>query len=187
LPEILHGSALLERFSGKDRDGFERQLTACRAKGGEPLATLWSDLAALFTTLASRPPKLTGTNTIQFFIPDGKHRQQVFAMHMEDDGRVSLYLPNVLDTAISAKVLGKAGKPPLERSYAIGSSQESLTIDLLDRDTINPHAYFKDMTGWNRKAICVTLPAEATAGQKKAVEQLAALAAVNWPVEPATK
>lgn len=183
LPTRLTHAAMLAKFSPKDRDGFERQITACTTKGGEPLAAMWKEFCALFMTLANRPAKLTGVNTVQFFIPDGKHRKQVFAMHGLDDGALSIFLPNVLDEAFKAGVVTKPAKPPEDNAYVLTASKEKVTIELLDRDTLNPQFYFKDMTGWNRKAICVTIPPTASSAQKHAVEQLAALASVGWPAD----
>ncbi len=183
LPTVLDHAAMLAKFSPKDRDGFERQITACTTKGGEPLAAMWKHYCALFMTLANRPAKLTGVNTVQFFIPDGKHRKQVFAMHCTDEGNLGIFMPNVLDDALKVGLLGKPGKPPEENIYVLTASKEKLTIDLLDRDTLNPQFYFKDMTGWNRKAICVNLLPTATPAQKKAVEQLAAIASSGWPAD----
>jgi hypothetical protein len=39
---------------------------------------------------------------------------------------------------------------------------------------------YKDMTGWNRRAISITLPPSATEVQCQAAEQLCALAAADW-------
>ena len=183
LPTVITHDAMLARFSPKDRDGFERQINACITKGGEPLAAMWREFAALFLTLATRPPKLTGVNTMQFFIPDGKHRKQVFAMHCTDEGLLNLYLPNVLDDAIKAGIVAKVGKTAEEISYVLPATKEKIGIEPLDRDTLNPQFYYKDMTGWNRKAICVSLSATASADQKHAVEKLVALAARGWPAD----
>ena len=49
-----------------------------------------------------------------------------------------------------------------------------------NRKTPGPEFFYKDMTGWNRKAICVTLPAMASEAQVRAVENLCALAATEW-------
>jgi len=183
LPKVLDHAAMLAKFSPKDRDGFERQITACTTKGGEPLAAMWKHFCALFMTLANRPAKLTGVNTVQFYIPDGKHRKQVFAMHGLDDGSLSIFLPNVLDEAFKVGLITKPAKPPEDNVFLLNPSKEKITIELLDRDTLNPQFYFKDMTGWNRKAIQVTIPATASAAQKHTVEQLAALASTGWPAD----
>jgi len=183
LPPLLDHAAMLAKFSPKDRDGFERQITANVTKGGEPLAQMWRDFAALFMTLANRPAKLTGVNTAQFFIPDGKHRKQVFAMHVLDDGNLNIFMPNVLDDATKAGLISKVDKSPEDHTYLLTQSKEKVTIELLDRDTLNPQFYFKDMTGWNRKAICVTVPPTATPAQKQAIEKLAALASRAWPLD----
>ncbi len=183
LPPLLDHAAMLAKFSPKDRDGFERQNTANLTKGGEPLVAMWKDFAAMFMTLANRPAKLTGVNTAQFFIPDGKHRKQVFAMHVQDDGQLSVFLPNVLDDAYTVGLILKPARPPEDNQFVLSDSKDKIQIELLDRDTLNPQFYYKDMTGWNRKAISVTVPPTATPAQKKAIEKFAALASRAWPLD----
>ncbi len=134
-------------------------------------------------TLANRPAKLTGVNTVQFFIPDGKHRKQVFAMHGLDDGSLSIFLPNVLDDAFKPASSPSPPSRPKTTAFCFRRARKRSRSNLLDRDTLNPQFYFKDMTGWNRKAIQVTIPSTASAAQKHTVEQLAALAATGWPAD----
>jgi len=44
-------------------------------------------------------------------------------------------------------------------AYVIKSSGEPLLVEPLDSHSLNPGVHFKDMTGWNRKAIAVHVPA----------------------------
>jgi len=55
-----------------------------------------------------------------------------------------------------------------------------LGIDSLDRTTTDPAVHFKDMIGWNRKALRITLPPAASAAQVKAVEKLCVIAAEQF-------
>lgn len=192
VPAPLDPAVMLTRFSTKDREGFERQVKAAETKAGEAVAKRWRHLTAVLMAMADRPPKLTGTGTVQFFIPDGKHRRQVFALLAGDDGTLSVFTPNVLEEAIRAGIFAKPAKPSLTKpvdpnTYTISASGETLVIEPLDRDTPNPQFYFKDMTGWNRKAISIQLPPTASESQVRAAEQLCALAAVAWPAAGTTE
>ena len=50
-----------------------------------------------------------------------------------------------------------------------------MAIDRLDGKTENAAAFFKDMLGWNRRALRVLLPVSASASQISAVESLCAM------------
>ena len=72
-------------------------------------------------------------------------------------------------------------------SAEYGLVHPSEVIEPYDRDSLNPQPHFKDMTGWNRKAIGVVLPADASESLVHTAEQLMTLAA-TWPAtvaEPA--
>ena len=55
--------------------------------------------------------------------------------------------------------------------------------------SLNPAAHFKDLTGWNRKALRITLPPSASPAQVEAAELLCAIAAQHFirPTPPAGK
>src|SRR5439155_13918638 len=115
-----------------------------------------------------------------FFIPDGKdgkYRMQVFALEDQRDGKILLYLPDVVADAIKGGVLGKpaparraevdasaffaVGPAPAEHlAYPIRAHKgEFLEIEALDStNTPDPPAPVTHMLGWNRKALRVTLP-----------------------------
>jgi hypothetical protein len=184
--------ALLAKLGAKDRQTFDRQLAArdARAQGDARLADRWRRLAGLLMTLASAPPKLAGSDAMQFYIPDGKYRKQVFAIHATADGSIAVFLPEILELAAKSRLLSGVKSPGDEdgdraRLFRIVDSNESLRVELLDGSTANPSPFYKDMTGWNRKAISVQLPPSATDEQVEAVERLCALAATTWPVAAA--
>jgi hypothetical protein len=105
-----------------------------------------------------------GQHAVQFFVADGKYRMQVFALEDGRDGRVVVYLPDVLAAA------EKAGAPlGVLKPESIDSS-----------NTPNPSPHIKHMLGWNRKAVRVTLPTRASPQQISATETLCALAADKW-------
>jgi hypothetical protein len=186
LPTREAQAAAFARLPQKDRDNFERQAGNATAKGTEKLAATWRRLAGVGLALCSKPPKISGLNTIQFFIADGNYRKQVYAMHLSDTGEVTVFLPDILADAIKAKLVTPLPKDPAGNAYTTGKGGERLIIDPYDRDTTNPQPYFKDMTGWNRKAIGVVLPPDASEALVHTTEQLMALAS-TWPapVSPA--
>ncbi len=165
------------RLSTKDLDGFERQVANAQTKDPQ-LGVAWRHMAGVLFAMASKQGKLSGLNTIQFFIPDGKHRQQVFAMHLPDTPELIVYSPNVVEAAVKLGIITAVATVP--NVYSIGHGQQ-LTIEPLDRETINPQPYYKDMTGWNRKAIGIHLPPQATEQQLHAAGQICVLASGAWP------
>lgn len=181
---IIDSETLLSRLPVKDRQRFETQVAACEAKTPTGPARQWRRVVCVLMTLAPLAAKLTSTNTAQFFIPDGgKYRKQVFALHALDDGSLAVYMYNILDDAIRAGMLAKlpkAAAAAAPNGYRLGETGEIATVDALDGSTPNPDPCYKDMTGWSRKAMCVTLPPTATPAAVAAVELLCALASLQW-------
>lgn len=175
---------LLATLGEKDRASIERQILAYETKINAAAAERWRRLAALLRTLAPAPIKLAGSNAMQFFVPDGKYRKQVFAMQALADGAFAIYAPDVLAEALRLGVISTLGRGSVGNTYRVGKSDETLVIDPLDGKTPNPDAFFKDMTGWNRKALRMTLPANATEAQTRAVEQICAVASTQWGTTP---
>jgi hypothetical protein len=95
---------------------------------------------------------------------------QVFALEDANDGsgHLALYVPDVLDEARKLKVLSNEQEPELPI--------EQLTA----ANTPNPSPHYKNMLGWNRKALRIVLPVAATSQQVETAENLAALAARAW-------
>lgn len=180
LPELADPPTLLSRLSAMDRQNFEKQVAVCEQQGGPELASRWRRLASALMTWAPGPMKLNGSDTIMFFIADGKYRRQVYAMHAVAGGAVVVCVPNVLDRAVRGGVLAKPRQADGPDRYRLSGSEEALTINCYDGKTPNPEFFCKNMTGWNRKAIGVTLPAMASKAQVQAAEDLCALAATEW-------
>ena len=173
---------LLSRLVVKDKQRFEAQVTNAETKVSPTMAERWRRLSCVMFTLAPNPPKLTGVHTVQFYIPDGKYRKQMFALHALEHGALAVYLPNVLVAAQRMGIVIPVKPAPADgtSNYRVIASGESITIDALDTNTPNPEFFYKDMTGWNRLAVRVTLSALASDAQLTATEQLCALAALEW-------
>jgi hypothetical protein len=67
-------------------------------------------------------------------------------------------------------------------SFPIAAARgQTLCIERLDAaNTANPAPHYKNMLGWNRKALRIVLPISATATQVETIETLASLAARAW-------
>jgi hypothetical protein len=134
-------------------------------------------------TLAPHAAKLVGKQTVQYYVADGKYRKQVFALEDLQDGNITVYCPDVLREAMDAGLLKRPAAEAQSDAtavYGIIGTQDALRIDALDRDSVNPAAHFKDMVGWNRTALRITLPPTASPQQLAAAELLCALAARSF-------
>jgi hypothetical protein len=168
--------AMLARAAAKDRMHVQRHLTNADAEPDPSHAALWRRLAAKLTNLAPLPVQTAGHAGVLFFVPDGKYRMQMFALEDQNDGRVAVYVPDVLQEAINKKIL----KPAEENDEypIVGSLRNTLHVELLDAsNTPEPATHVKNMLGWNRKALRVTLPAVGAEGPRiDAAEALCMLA-----------
>jgi len=168
---------MLARAAAKDRTHIQRHLAAADAEGDPAHAALWRRLATTLFSLAPLPIQTVGHSAVLFFVPDGKYRMQMFALEDLSDGRIAVYLPDVLNDAIAKKILRKGD---VADEYAIvGSLRNSLHVEALDAaNTPEPATHVKNMLGWNRKALRVTLPAIGAEGPRvDAAEAMVNLAA----------
>lgn len=176
----------LARLSPKDRGNAEKRVSLLE-EGPSHSARLWQRLACTMMTLAPHSAKFVGRQTVQFYIADGKYRMQVFALEDLQDGNMTVYCPDVLEEAVAAGLLARVGDAGDEQMYVTKVSREPLRIDLLNGSSLNPAAHFKDLVGWNRKAIRVTLPPAPSPAQVDATELLCAIAAQHFaPPAPAS-
>jgi hypothetical protein len=169
---------LLARAGVKDRANIEKHLAACEAEPNPAHAQLWRRMVGKLGALSPLPPQTQGQGVLLFFVPDGKYRMQVFALEDRRDGNMQIYLPNVMPQALREKVLHKSG------DHYSPAEAPTKPIDIMAMDaanTTNPPAHVKNMIGWNRKALMITLNvSEANSPQVNAAESLCALAAKQW-------
>ncbi|HTW95386.1 MAG TPA: hypothetical protein VMD30_11360 [Tepidisphaeraceae bacterium] len=169
--------SLLSRAGVKGRLSIERHLAACDAEPKSGHGKLWRRLASRLGALAPLPCQI-GSQAVLFFVPDGKYRMQVFTLEDNKDGVLQLYLPNVLTEALREKIVTRAGNV-----YRGNSKRKSpLSVEVLDAsNTPDPAPHVKQMIGWNRKAIKLTLDAHAPdESQIEAAEALCDLASKQW-------
>jgi hypothetical protein len=143
---------------------------------------IWRRLASLFFAIAPARPRVIQRATL-FYIPDGKYQMQVFALDDAEDGTLAICCEDVIATAIKAGLLDRqAGQPS---RYQVFGTPHALQIEQLDSSKESP-AYCNAMTGWNRKALRMVLPANPPIELTDAVELLCALSSLRW-MEAAAK
>jgi hypothetical protein len=186
LRQPLSFEEFLAKLPQKDRVNAEKRVVALEVSGAPGLAQLWRRVAAALMTLAPHAAKLVGKQTVQYYVADGKYRMQVFALEDLQDGNLTVYCPDVLADAVAAGLLAPppVAEPGETNTYGIVGTPDALRVDVLDRDSLNPAAHFKDMVGWNRKALRLTLPPTSSPEQVAAVEFVCAIAARRFPSSP---
>jgi hypothetical protein len=171
----------LQKLGTKDRLNVERHVAACDAEPDAAHSANYRRLVCVLAGLAPHAAKTHGQQAVQMYVPDGKYRMQVFALQDQRDGVIVVYCDDVLDAARKSGLLnGPYEVADQNNSYRIGKTPDSLKIDQLDGKSANPSPFYKDMLGWNRKALRITLPANATQNQVHAAETICAIGAKKW-------
>lgn len=188
LAHPLSFADFLGRLSPKDRTNVERRVSLLEAEPSPHRAEVWKRLTCTLTTLAPHAAKFVGKQAVQFYVADGRYRMQAFAIEDLQDGNTTVYCPDVLAEAIDVGLLaeGPEGDGPL---YTILPARQPLHIEALTGASLNPAAHYKDMVGWNRKALRLMLPPAPSEVQLGATELLCAMAAQRFakPAPVATK
>jgi hypothetical protein len=181
MPPAIDYDGLLAKLGPKDRTNVERHVLAAETERDVEHAKMWKRVATHLMTLAAHAAKTTGQQSIQFFVADGKYRMQVFALEDLRDGKMTIYAGNALEEAIKE---GLVTPPPKNErdthAYGIHGGKDKLIIEELDGKSLNPAPFYKDMLGWNRKAIRITLLTTATPAQIDVAEQLCTISARKW-------
>lgn len=172
----------LAKLAARDRQNVDRHLAAADAEPEADHAKLWRRIARSMFTLSPHAVTTIGQQALLFFIADGKYRMQVFAMEDPRDGRLLIYTADVIKEAIKQGILAAPPKNDASAGYVVVADKaQRLIIEPLDaNNTPNPHPWYKNMLGWGRKALRVTLPVKATAEQIAAAEALCAFTAKGF-------
>jgi hypothetical protein len=173
----------LEKLSPKDRLNVTRHLEACEAADPRH-APLWRRLAAALMTLAPHFAKTDGQQRVRYFVPDGPYRMQVFAMEDLRDGIITVYCGDAFDEAVAAGVVApRRGAPVPEEGQplecVLPDSNEPLLVTRLSNESHVAAPFYKDMMGWNRRALSIRLAVTSSANQAEAVELMCALSLVR--------
>jgi hypothetical protein len=173
-------TTFLSKLATKQRSNAEFNARRGETETTGHRADAWRRLACALMTLAQHATKMNGRDSVEYYIPDGKYRMQVFAIEDLRDGVIQIYCGNVLDEAIKAKILSKHKAGAAANTYEIAGTPHTLVIEMLDGTTRNPGIHFKNMLGWNRKALRISLPADGNDTQITAVEHICAMSAEKW-------
>lgn len=173
---------MLSRASVKDRTAIEKHLAFCDADSDPRHGTIWRRLAGLLGVLAPLPVRICGPHALLFSIPDGKYRKQVFALEDKRDGLIVVYLPDVIAKAVREKLLAK-----VEDYYTLPGSRWPFARPLNAINSPEAPDHVKNMLGWNRKAISLTLHInDPENDQLDTAEALCQLSAKEWAGAAAT-
>ena len=176
LPTAISFEELINKLPARERGAVQRHEAAC--EDVDPVhAALWRRMVCRLATLAPHAVRAMGQHTLQFFIADGRYRQQVFALDDLRDSKIVVYGPDVLEMALREGVILPPPDAAEPRAHGIPGARSVLYLEQLDAtNTPNPDASFKFMLGWNRRALRATLLSTATIQQIEASERLWALA-----------
>ena len=176
-PTPMDFDAFLAKLTPKDRLNIERHLAAIEEQSTKAHAKLWKKLATQMMTMAPHSAKANGQQSMQFYIQDGKYRMQIFALEDLRDGTVHVYAADAVDEAVKEGAMQKPKPADEADQYKLPGTTDLLIVERLDGKVSNPAPFYKDMLGWNRRAVHVALPAMASDLQVAAVEKLLFLGA----------
>ena len=165
----------LEKLGAKDRANAEKHVAACEIGPVPGHARLWQRLACTLMTLSSNLVKVNGQQSVQFYVPDGKYRKQVFALEDLRKDYVTIYCSDVLDEALKLKLVQPAKPGDGANLFRLGKGGETIMVERINGTVENPADFFKHMVGWHREALRITLPINATDAQVEAALTLCAL------------
>lgn len=168
---------VLAKLSARDRQSVEKHISLAQAEATPDHERLWKRLACDLFTMASHAVTTQGQQAMLFHVQDGKYRMQIFALEDPRDGRLLVYSGDSRDEAVKLGLLRAPSKGDAPGGYVLGSG-ERLVVEALDSNSSpEPKPWYKNMLGWGRKAIRITLPVNASAEQVRAAEAMCALAA----------
>jgi hypothetical protein len=152
-PLNLDFDGFLAKLTPKDRLNIERHITAIEEVSTKVHAKLWKRLATMMMSMAPHSAKANGQQSMQFYIQDGKYRKQIFAIEDLRDGTIHVYAADAMDEAMKLGLILKPKPSDEADQFRLPNSTERM-----DGKVSNPAPFFKDMLGWNRRAIHVILP-----------------------------
>ena len=168
--------AFVARLSVKTRAAEQKHVELCEADAAQGYGELWKRLAVALDFLAPYATETAGHQALKFHIPDGKYRQQVFALEDGRNGTLSVFLPDVSARALAEKLIvpgdGTAFRIP-------GSSDAAVTLEIITSDTPDM-AVCKPMLGWGRRALRANIAITADDKQLKVIERLCEFATETW-------
>jgi hypothetical protein len=171
--------AFLARLGQKGLAAVEKHAELCEADAAQGYGRWWKRVAGMLGKLAPHAIETAGHQAVKFHIPDGKYRQQVFALEDLGTGMIYVYLPDVTAAAVSKKILKAVG--PDGRTYAVnGDAEGKVDLEVVTSDAKEVPAFCKPMLGWGRRALKTGISVNAEEKQVRVLEKLCELAAETW-------
>jgi hypothetical protein len=161
-PIPLDFDGFLAKLTPKDRLNIERHIAAIEELSTKNHAKLWKRLAVAMMSMAPHSAKANGQQSMQFYIQDGKYRMQIFALEDLRDGTVHVYAADALEEGIKAGLFTKAKPGDEPNELRMPGTTDTLNVERLDGKVSNPAPFYKDMLGWNRRAVHIALPVMAS-------------------------
>ena len=171
-PIPMDYDGFLAKLTPKDRLNIERHLTAIEEVSTKLHAKQWKRLATAMMGMAPHSAKANGQQSMQFYIQDGKYRMQIFALEDLRDGSIHVYAADAVEEATKAGVFAKAKPGDEPDQLRLPGSADMLNVERLDGKVSNPAPFYKDMLGWNRRAVHINLPVMASDAQADAACKL---------------
>lgn len=174
MAEPVDTDAALQKLGATGKTALARRLTT-NAETNPDRAKAFQRIATRLVTLAPGRPR-TLQRAVLLYVPDGAYQMQVFALEDSQDNHLVVCCEDVLNTAIAAGVVA----PLKGAEYKIGDTPQTLTIERFDGKSENPPPYINSMTGWNRKALRITLPLTLQKAHVDAALMICAISAGSW-------
>jgi hypothetical protein len=176
-PVAIDYEGFLAKLTPKDRLNIERHIAAIEELSTRNHAKLWKRLATAMMSMAPHSAKANGQQSMQFYIQDGKYRMQIFAIEDLRDGTIHVYAADAIDEATKAGMFTKAKPGDEPNELRLAGSTDTLNVERLDGKVSNPAPFYKDMLGWNRRAVHISLPVMASDAQAEAAHKLLVMGA----------
>jgi hypothetical protein len=171
--------AFLARLGQKGLAAVEKHAELCEADAAQGYGRWWKRIAGMLGKLAPHAIETAGHQAVKFHIPDGKYRQQVFALEDPGTGMIYVYMPDISAGAVTKKILKAVG--PDGRTYAVvGDAEGKVDLEVVTSDAKEVPAFIKPMLGWGRRALKTGVSVTAEEKQVRVVEKLCELAAEGW-------
>src|SRR5687768_7739599 len=173
--------AFLAKLGEFDRQNVRRHMAFCETEPTDDHQRVWKRVACMLAQIAPLAAHTTGQRAVRFFVADGKYRLQLFALEDLRDGNLVVYAGDALGAALEAGAVRHrpvhAG--PGAQFYDIGDKPgDTVRIEhLTAASTISAPDYYKHMLGWNRKALKITLPLDASPSSIQGLLAFCALSA----------
>ncbi len=172
--------AFVERLSVKGKAAAGKHDELAGAEGEQGYGEMWKRLVGGLSRLAPHASEMAGHQCVKFHIPDGKYRQQVFALEDTRQGTIVVYLPDIAAKAVERKLLRPGATTG---TYKLANDGDApLELEVINAET-RDMTVCKPMVGWGRRALRAHVSVSAKEKQVRSLEMLCELAAEAWAAQ----